>query len=129
MPFKIKKYGNKFCTLGDLKFHSLLERKMYSLIKRFIDNRLEYNIQLSLQKTIILIDKPKKIKYIADFYLEMDGREPLIIDAKGIQTPIFTMKKRIAESIGINIHVVYKENELVKKLYNWIGVVNEKYFI
>ncbi len=85
---KGSKFNNKKVVFEGIKFDSILESNCYKVLKKQCALKsLELFLQVPYQIT------PKR-KYIADFVVRCANTgKILIIDAKGIITDIFKMKK------------------------------------
>lgn len=88
------KYKNKKVVIDNISFASQLEGNVYKKCK-------ELGIPFSLQPRFILMDKFKlnskafrAIEYVGDFAISINGNT-YIIDTKGIETPIFKLKKKL----------------------------------
>ncbi len=88
------KYKATKIELDGHKFDSKLEANIYKRIK-------ELGLDVELQPSFVLQDKfrfgkrvIRPITYIADFKLLLNG-ETYILDAKGMETPVFKLKHKI----------------------------------
>lgn len=88
------KYKNVKKEFDGIKFDSTLEKNIYIKIK-------ELNIPYELQPKFNLLEKFKfedrtirAIVYVADFKLTINNKE-YIIDAKGLETPVFKIKRKL----------------------------------
>lgn len=103
------KFFNKKIETKYGKFDSKREYTIFLKYKR----QEELGIIKNLQRQIpfVLIDKSeygREIKYIADFvYEEISSGEILVVDVKGLETPVFKLKARLfAERYGREIKIV-----------------------
>lgn len=90
---KKSKFNNKKVIFQGIKFDSILEMNCYKVLKKIC---LEKNLKLLLQVSYNLTGR---YRYIADFVItssEID--KELIIDAKGVRTPIFNLKSELMKS-------------------------------
>ncbi|MGL5712323.1 MAG: DUF1064 domain-containing protein [Paraclostridium sp.] len=123
----MNKYRNIKCSLGTLKFDSILERNTYIWLSAFLKTKnLSDTIHLELQKRIpIIVNKSYgRISYVADFYLTRTDKEctPLIIDAKGCKTVAYKQKKILLKSIhGMDIYEVKTAEDTKKALDMWMS--------
>lgn len=70
--------------------HEMTTYQHFKLLQRAGEIKI-----LELQPRFILIPKPNKIEYVADFrIIWADGREE-IVDAKGMETPVFKLKLKL----------------------------------
>jgi len=121
------KYGAKEVWYDGIRFPSIGEGNRYLFLRdearagRISDLRLQVHYELYPavfeQKTITR--GPRKgetvnsrlleegITYVADFVYRLpDGRE-VVEDFKGMQTPVFKIKRRLMrERLGIRVHIV-----------------------
>ncbi len=88
------KYKNKIVSADGIKFDSKLE---YNIYTEMVFNELKFELQPKylLQESFKLNGKTyRAIHYIADFKLFIDDNE-YIIDAKGMETPVFKIKEKM----------------------------------
>lgn len=95
MIIKRSKYGSSKVLYEDIKFDSKLECNAY---KYFKENNITI---LELQPRYLLQDSFKhngksyrKIEYVADFKIELNGEE-IVIDMKGMRTDVYAMKEKM----------------------------------
>ena len=97
------KYGAKKITIDNIKFHSRAEANYYSHLKLL--KRAKQIVGFEIQPEYIVYDgfvrdgkKYQPIKYRGDFLVTYpDGRKE-VIDVKGVQTPVYRLKKMMFES-------------------------------
>ena len=77
-------------------FASKLESRVYAYLKRVIGKE-----NFTLQPDFVIQEKfrfkgkaIRAIKYVADF-LVIDGDEEIVVDAKGMTTPVFKLKEKM----------------------------------
>lgn len=90
----VTKYHATKIEIDGHKFDSKLEANIYKRIK-------ELGIKCVLQPRYLLQDKFKfgkrtirEVNYIADFCLYINN-ESYVIDAKGMETPVFKLKRKL----------------------------------
>lgn len=95
------KYKNKIVMFNGIKFHSILEMNCYKSIKKYCD-ALPF-VKVSLQVPFLLTGKSK---YIADFVITSPNiTRPIVIDAKGVETKTFKIKKQLMLiKRGLNVY-------------------------
>ncbi|MGL5718265.1 MAG: hypothetical protein ACRCXT_00495 [Paraclostridium sp.] len=128
------KYNNKHCYIGDIQFHSLLERDCYLWVKAFLKRYdLLDAIMIKTQFRIPIIKtKNSRSSYVADIYLYQKDEDPelhtgLILDAKGFRTVAFKQKKIMVKSIiGLDIHEVKNASNIKDCLDKWLDQKNIK---
>jgi hypothetical protein len=102
-PIKSNKYGAKKTVVDGITFDSMREAARYSELKLLekgaIISRLELQPEFKFELNGKVI-----FKYIADFrYFE--GQIRVVEDVKGVQTPLFRLKRKLIES-QFNIKIV-----------------------
>ncbi len=111
-----KKYNNHIVSYKGLKFDSKLELACYKSIKKFTESK---KLNLELQKTYKINNINRK--YIADFVVTCTKTGKfLVIDAKGVETSIFKIKKELLKLQNIHINCVnnqIKTIALLKKTF------------
>ena len=98
----MSKYGNRKTTYDGHVFDSRAEALRYSEL--MIMERAGLITDLELQPEYELIPahqrdgrKVRAMKYVADFrYIDEDGRV-IVEDVKGVETPVFKLKKKMLE--------------------------------
>jgi hypothetical protein len=101
-------------TFDGIKFDSKLEMNMYRKLK-------ELNIPFERQPEFVLQEgfehdgrKERPIKYVADFRITAPDGSSLVVDAKGVRTRLFELKRKMMLQIhGIEIHNIRSLPELV----------------
>lgn len=103
---KMNKYHNIKTTVDGITFDSKAEARYYGIYKRFQEWGKISNLQRQIPY-IFKIDGKKIFTYKADFqYTDKEGKEH-VIDVKGVETPVFRLKKKLIEAqYGIEIEVV-----------------------
>lgn len=97
-----KKYKNQIISYNGMKFDSKLEFSCYKSIKKFTDKK---NLLLFLQKPFIINAIGRK--YIADFVVTCPiTHKFMVLDAKGVETAIFKIKKKLLGIQGIVVNCV-----------------------
>jgi len=95
-------------------FASRLESRVYSYIKRVIGLK-NFTLQPSfeLQPSFKFEGKTiRAIKYVADFLVK-DGDNELVVDAKGMTTPIFKIKEKMFKhKYGKNIILIKNKKDM-----------------
>lgn len=101
------KYNNKKIVIDGIKFDSKLESSFYIYLKAL-------NLELTLQPKFNLqpsfkigVKTYRAIDYLADFSFTWRG-QILVIDAKGMETEIFKIKRKLLlfRYPGINFYAV-----------------------
>lgn len=95
---KKPKYQNRKVNVKGIDFDSKLESNIYLKILEFSKS---YDFKYRLQPGYVLVqpfdvkgNKYRAITYKADFELEING-QVFTIDAKGIETDVFKLKKKL----------------------------------
>ncbi len=87
------KYGAIKTEYDGRVFASKLEARYaaeYCMLKRAGEI-----VELEFQPVIILVPKPNLIKYIPDFLIVWKNGNEEYVDAKGMESPAFRLKKRL----------------------------------
>ena len=113
----MKKYRNKPVTVDGIKFDSTKEAKRYGELKLL--ERAGEIAELERQPKFVLTTngepiqyvgkgrKGKQVTYTADFrYYDIRRQKWIIEDAKGVETPVFKLKRAIMASMGLDVEVV-----------------------
>lgn len=97
----MSKYGAMRTTIDNITFDSKAEANYYTQLKLL--KRAGQVADFTFQPRFLLQEayvhrftrkRVQKIEYVADFYVTYpDGRKE-IIDVKGIQTPVYKLKKK-----------------------------------
>ena len=115
------KYNATKTFVNGIKFDSKLEGRIYKELVRlkeldqiqFIALQTPYELQ---EKYVNVDDKKiRNISYRADFVVIKDSVE-YIIDAKGILTPLFILKKKLFEYKYNKILHIVKSNKALREL-------------
>lgn len=105
---KESKYKAKKTTIDGITFDSKKESKRYLQLKAM--EKVGAISKLQLQVPFVLIEKSsygRSIKYVADFVYYNKNGSKVVEDVKGVQTPVYKLKKRLmAEKYGILIQEV-----------------------
>jgi len=106
------KYQARKCEEDGFKFDSMLERDTYLQLKRLHDagdiRQIELQRKFELySRTGVLVGK-----YIADFYCILNNGMDVVVEAKGVCTPIWQRTKRhfLADYSHIPLIVVHNRN-------------------
>ncbi|MBO0962367.1 DUF1064 domain-containing protein [Neobacillus sp. MM2021_6] len=97
------KYGNKKVVIDGHKFDSIAESKYYAQLKWL--KQAKQIKDFKLQPRFLLLEAYKKngktvrkTEYVADFEIHnLDGSVE-IVDVKGVETPVFKLKKKMFEA-------------------------------
>lgn len=101
------KYRNKKTILDGITFDSMLEAHCYNHIKLAHREPEQYGCrpikQFLLQPKYTIIDsftdingkRERKILYIADFFIEYEDGTIQVVDAKGMSTTTYSIKRRL----------------------------------
>ena len=101
---KINKYHNKKVIYNGIKFDSKKEMMRYKELKLIESANLIKDLEL--QEKFLLQEgytnkagkKIRPIYYIADFsYYDIEKKEYIVEDVKGIRTDVYKLKKKIFE--------------------------------
>lgn len=95
------KYKNVKKVIAGIKFDSKLESEYYEFMKEKGIEVLEFQSKIYLTKSRIL--------YKPDFMIEEDGKN-VYIDVKGMQTPVFNLKKKLWKHYGPARLILVKKN-------------------
>jgi hypothetical protein len=101
-PIK-SKYNAKKVMINDIVFDSINESKFYLyclyLWKHYAikDFKLQQEFELQPSYTNHKGNKIRKISYVADFVIYYNDGTKRIIDVKGMETPVFKLKKKLFE--------------------------------
>ena len=107
------KYSNKKVTIDGITFDSKKEAKVYGELKallsageiKSLDRQVNYTLIPSQRIDGKVIEKP--VQYKADFVVHHNDGETAIIDAKGMRTPVYVIKRKLMLQIhGIRIQEV-----------------------
>lgn len=99
------KYGAKKVDLDGKKFASQLEASLYSLL--YLREKVGELSQLRCQPNVFLTDA--KIRMIPDFSaVEVKTKELVYFEAKGFETDIWRLKKKLWEFYGPGRLQIYK---------------------
>jgi hypothetical protein len=106
------KYGNKKVTVQGIKFDSKWESERYLYLKACKRAGTVRNLELQVRFNLIVNDH-KICTYVADFRYERENKdgvwEPIVEDAKGVETPEFKLKKKLMKAcLGIEIYLSKK---------------------
>lgn len=107
------KYGAKPVTIDGITFDSQAEGARYRALKML--ERAGEITGLELQPVFVLAPgvlvpgetrKRPPLRYMADFaYTDQAGRR-VVLDVKGVQTPVFRMKMHLLALQGIKVEIV-----------------------
>ena len=94
---KPSKYKNKKCEIDGIVFDSHMEGKYYSELKLMGVKGLKLQVRFPLQESFTKNGKHfRDIEYVADFVYDEGGKKR-VIDVKGVQTPLFKLKRKLFE--------------------------------
>lgn len=107
------KYRNKPCTVGGEKYRSQREAKRHQdlllLQKAGLIAGLIREVAFELAPGVKISGEDRKrpaVRYVADFvYSDVRSGKVVVEDAKGMQTPVYRLKKHLMKTIH-NIDVV-----------------------
>jgi len=104
---KVKVDGIKFDSKGEAEYYKhLLNQEKKGVLKI-----------LELQPKTYLTES--RILYKPDFLILRDDRE-IYIDFKGIETPVFKLKKKLWKNYGLGILWLVKKSKLYFEVYEQI---------
>lgn len=93
----MSKYKAIKTEVDGITFDSKREAFYYCYFKKLEQAKEIFNLQLQVPYTFVL-DGKKIFKYVADFqYIDKDGKGH-VIDVKGVETPVFRLKKKLIEA-------------------------------
>ena len=99
------KYGAKKVRQDGYTFDSKLEAARYNHLKELEDQGLISDIEVHPPFACVVNDK-KVCLYKADFkYKNINGNE-IIEDTKGMQTPMFRLKKKLVEALYPDVEIM-----------------------
>jgi hypothetical protein len=89
------KYNATKTEMDGFAFDSELEADTYLDLKRLHDNGAIANI--SMQQPFNLYARSGQVvaKYVADFVCELPGGKVVIVESKGMRTPVWQLKKKL----------------------------------
>lgn len=116
------KYGAVKQELDGHSFQSKLEAAVYSLLKLRL--RGGEIISIQVQDTIPL--SLAKIAYIADFKCEKQDGSYIWVEAKGVDTPSWRLKRRLWKSYGPGPLEIWKGSHVKPFLFEVLQGRNEK---
>ena len=107
------KYRNKPCTVGGEKYRSQREAKRHQdlllLQKAGLIAGLIREVAFELAPGVKISGEDRKrpaVRYVADFvYSDVRSGKVVVEDAKGMQTPVYRLKKHLLATVH-GIHVV-----------------------
>ena len=100
------KYNNIKTVIDDITFDSKREAKRYSELKLMQAGNLISYLRTQVPYTIVEaqrggIRKELALKYIADFvYYDNQLKKQIILDVKGVKTPIYIAKRSEERRVG-----------------------------
>ena len=107
------KYKAKPVTIDGIRFASQAEARRYGALKLL--ERAGQITGLELQPVFVLAPgvlvpgearKRPALRYVADFaYTDADGRR-VVLDVKGVQTPVFRIKMHLLALQGVSVVLV-----------------------
>lgn len=101
MTYNKSKFNNIKKVIDGIKFDSQLEAAYYLELQRLKVKIIEFQPKVRLTDANIL--------YKPDFLIVEDGQK-VYIDVKGMQTPVFNIKKRLWKSYGPGRLILVKKN-------------------
>ncbi len=108
------KYNARKTTVYGIKFDSKAEAEYY----QYLQSQTYYQI-IELQPKVYLTDA--KILYKPDFLLMDDSDKLFFVDVKGMETPVFRIKKRLWKAYrSEELHIVKKKG----KYFHTTDIVN-----
>lgn len=104
--FKVSPKADR--TADGITFSSKREMQVYQLLKE-AGIPFELQPRFELQPKFELKGKKyRSIDYVGDFKITMPGREPIIVDVKGMRTPIYLRSAKM---------MAYVHRVVIKELY------------
>jgi hypothetical protein len=98
------KYGSKKTEVDGIKFDSKAEAKYYEQLKWLLEHKEIKSFRLQPRYTLLESFKKngktfRKTEYIADFEItHLDGSIE-VVDVKGYETPVFSIKRKLFEKL------------------------------
>lgn len=118
------KYGAVRTNVDGFKFDSRLEANTYIELRRLHDKGTILN--LSLQQPFQLYSRSGQVvcKYVADFVCELASKEVVVVEAKGMPTPVWRLKKKmfLADYPHLRLIEVNNTHQFPLKLDNSVCV-------
>lgn len=111
----MSKYRATKCVYDNIKFDSLLERDCYLTLKKLYDSGAI--AKLDLQQKFPLVSHSGKVvgNYIADFLIAFPSGKQLVVEAKGVETPVWRWKRKHYEH-DYSIPLLLIKREDINKL-------------
>lgn len=117
------KYGSKKTEYDGISFPSKLEASVYQILK--IMEKAGEIKDLKTQEYVYLTEA--RIAYIADFsYIDCKSGEKVWAEAKGLETDVWRIKRRLWAYFGPGQLVIYKGTYRNPKLYETITPPKQK---
>ena len=89
------KYRSKRCSFQGLNFDSILEKNVYIELLRIARKGKITRIDVQVPFDLHSNSGKKVCCYRADFLVKLHTGEPVIVEAKGVKTAIYTLKKKM----------------------------------
>jgi hypothetical protein len=110
----MNKYKATKTLIDGIKFDSKLEGACYVIAKDYIT---ELQPRFLLDPAFTVHGKKyRKIEYVADFVLNINSKE-FIVDVKGMETPVFKLKKKMFLSRYPDKELVLIKNQKTMKAF------------
>jgi hypothetical protein len=98
------KYGSKKTEIDGIKFDSKAEAKYYEQLKWLLEHKQIKGFRLQPKYTLLESFKKngktfRKIEYIADFEVKHLDNSIEVVDVKGFETPVFSIKRKLFEKL------------------------------
>lgn len=98
-----RKYKNNPTVIAGIRFASHLEAERYLELRAMASTGLIRDLRLQVPFTLEVNCLPI-CKYVADFVYEREDGTRVVEDAKGVQTPLYRLKKKLMQAVhGIEV--------------------------
>lgn len=91
----MSKYNSTKTEVDGFRFDSLLEASTYLDLKRLHDQEVIANISLQQPFNLYARSGQTVAKYIADFVCELPNGKVVVVESKGMSTPVWKLKKKL----------------------------------
>lgn len=96
------KYGAVPVEIDGITFASTMEGNRYTILKRMEKNGEIKHLELQ-PRFALIVNNAHCGYYVADFSYDRDGKF-VVEDVKGVQTPVYRLKKKLVKAIhGIEV--------------------------
>ncbi len=99
------KYRAKKVKIDDITFDSILESSRYLHLKELLEHNLISDLEIHPPYPCEVNGK-KVCVYKADFRYKNKQGETVVEDTKGIETPMFRLKKKLVEALYPDTEII-----------------------